>query len=346
VTARQSAASRPPDTDSAASDAKGRLLILSESDDPHALRIREVAASRGYDVYIWDSSRVHTDLPVALMPDGSARIHALNAKDEVRVIEGLSGRDIVLLRRLPRPEQPDGPNRPALERTFSHFIQGFMLLLCEATRMEPNFLCSFRSERKLYQLQIAARVGLHLPDTVAGNDAVAAMRLFDSQKRVCFKPIKAEGWISPNGRPAMMPTRRIDAHELHQSTLLGFPGIFQSALEKDFEVRAIITSRRVLAARQKLKEVHDTTEIDWRLAPERFERSMIEFPADTLVSARRLLSELGLIFGIFDFAICNERWYFLEVNPFGNFLNLLPGMEASCVEAILESLENSDRIIT
>ena len=36
----------------------------------------------------------------------------------------------------------------------------------------------------------------------------------------------------------------------------------------------------------------------------------------------KALRSLELEFGIFDFCLEQDKWYFLEVNPFGNFLNM------------------------
>lgn len=329
----------PPHPDAAVPRSLSRLLILGSADDPHVLRIREAAAQKFYAVHIWDSARVHIDMPVAILPDGSLRMQALTPGGVMAPIEDFSRRDIVLLRRLPPPKHAESVNTPALERSFSHFIQGLMLQLGETTRMYPDFLASLRCERKLHQFQKARQAGLDLPDTVIGNDAECASRLFERHRDVCFKPLKAEGWIGPTGRSAIMPTRRISADQLDVDSVRGFPGIFQSLVAKEAEVRAVITAQSAFAVQQAPKDTTATDEVDWRLNPQHFQRSVVEIPTATVQASRRLLDALGLNFGIFDFAVCNRRWYFLEVNPFGNFLNFSPETDCLGVDMILESLE-------
>lgn len=322
-----------------------RALLIADVDDPHAGALRSKLAVDGFECFIWDTNRINNDLPLYVERDGSLFLSALDQEGEIRTIQGFTKRNPVILRRLPPPVQPKSPNLKAMEQSFTHFIQGVVLQLCAQSTMVSKFRSVFLCERKLFQLYAARQADLFIPDTIIGNNAAAARMLNKGGADICFKPLKAESWISANGRSAVMPTRRIEVSQLEDASVRRFPGIFQQAIRKEAEVRAVISQERIIATRFHLQDdFPNNAEIDWRLIEaNKLVRTMVNLPDKVTDGARRLLNILDLDFGVFDFCVSDNCWYFLEVNPFGNFLGMHPEADiegvdliASCVKRRLE----------
>ena len=318
-----------------------RALFIAEFDDPHVIALRKELTKYKFKCFVWDSSRIHTDLPVYMNLDKLLCLKAVNEDGAIETLSNFSKHDLVILRRLPPPVQPDGPNVKAMEHTFRHFIQGMAFHLNQQTTMTPRYHSTIACERKLFQYFAASQVKMPLPDTIIGNDADAAAALFEDGAKVCFKPLKAEGWVGPNGRPAMMPTRRIERHELDDNSVRRFPGIFQREIEKTSEARALVSQDSTVAVQftPKSNEL-ENSEIDWRLwEQQKLDKQIIKIPNDILKCSRKLLKKLDLDFGVFDFCIEGNAWYFLEVNPFGNFLGMHPQADVDGIDLITACLK-------
>lgn len=194
-----------------------------------------------------------------------------------------------------------------------------------------------RADVKTVQLAMAQRVGLDVPDTLVSNEPEDIRAFLDRYADVIYKPLKPYVW-KEGGRRFATYTARVSPRDLPSDGLIRTcPGIYQRRVPKQYEVRAQFFGDTCLAARIDSSRL-PLGELDWR-----YQQSAdacagrIELPAEVFAGCRRLMRELGIVSGGFDFIVTPEdQWNFLEVNEAGQFLFLerwcpdIPMLDAFC----------------
>lgn len=173
---------------------------------------------------------------------------------------------------------------------------------------------------KPYQLATAARCGLAVPETVVGTQPAAAQELADRHgDRVVVKALSrgATGFVTAGdrsgwSRPAHLTQQRID---------------------KAYDVRLTIVDGDGFAVRI------DSQHLDWRADPDQCRYQLVDIPAAISAPVGHLLTTLRLRFAALDFAVDHAgRWWFLEVNPNGQWLWLEHATGAPISRAIATAL--------
>ena len=164
---------------------------------------------------------------------------------------------------------------------------------------------------KAYQLRVAQRVGLRIPDTIMTNDADAARAFVDRHAgRVVHKVVKTprDRFV---GTKKWHPDDEAELKWLHLT-----PTFFQEQIAAPFELRITIVGRTIFAAEFEVGAgVTDARS----LLDARFEQH--RFPPETEALLLRLMDELGLQYGTIDMKRSADGEYvFLEINPQGQFL--------------------------
>lgn len=168
-----------------------------------------------------------------------------------------------------------------------------------------------RAALKPYQLRVAQRLGLRIPDTLMTNDAEAArafVRKHDG--RVIHKVVK-----SPRDRFAGTKTWN-PADEAELQWLYLTPTFFQEKIVAPWELRITIVGRRVFAAEFPVAAgVSDARRLlDAPFTPH-------QLPRETEALLLKLMDELGLQYSTIDMKRYDDGEYvFLELNPQGQFL--------------------------
>jgi glutathione synthase/RimK-type ligase-like ATP-grasp enzyme len=157
------------------------------------------------------------------------------------------------------------------------------------------------------QLVSAARLSIPVPDTLITNSRDDA-DAFRSRHASCV--FKALTWT--NG--PLIPTRTLTAEDLEDpDALQAAPVIVQEQLPAGSDIRVNIFGEEVYAAAKPV------TTVDGRLEAQLWhEHSLPDALSGQLVE---LLAALGLDYGCVDLRLLPDgRYYFLEVNPAGQFL--------------------------
>ncbi len=175
---------------------------------------------------------------------------------------------------------------------------------------------------KIYQLEIARKCGLIIPETIVTNDPTKALefsknhhgkiiyKLIDSRSGLCF-PL----YELPRSIPTM-PFRESDHEHLDQVDLCLH--LFQERIEKVSDLRITIVGSSIFAA--EIKSQSEGKLLDWRTHPD---LPIISFKLAEKVkeSCLLLMQRLGLSFAALDFCLDkNGNCIFLEINPDGQFL--------------------------
>ncbi len=155
---------------------------------------------------------------------------------------------------------------------------------------------------KPYQLMLATRCGLRVPETVITNVRPVAT-VFAARRggEVVVKPMsrKVPALVTVDDRSGW--TRAIH--------------LTQQRINTTRHVRLTVVDGGVYAARI------DSPHLDWRTDVQRCRYQPVDTPADIAGPVRELLGLLRLRFAALDFAIDRDgRWWFLEANPNGQWL--------------------------
>jgi len=197
-------------------------------------------------------------------------------------------------------------------------------VLCGLSAPMVNDMFSMiRAESKAYQLSVARRLGLRLPETLISNRA-APIHAFAGQHPALITKMLATAEVrTGSGESAAMPTSAVTAEDLVglEASLSLSPATFQRRLDKKLEVRAAVVGDRVLAAAVDSQQIPEA-EVDWRqgsdVLMDRFEP--IELPAALCASLVRLHRVLDLQYGGVDLILTpDDEWVFLETNPAGEW---------------------------
>lgn len=191
-----------------------------------------------------------------------------------------------------------------------------------AFRVNPRVSIE-RAQSKALQLRLAREVGLAIPPTLITNDPARIRQFIDANRATgtVYKRLSTVGWRGESGQFETYATV-IDAESLPDDDVLRLaPGIFQRRIPRDHEVRITFFGDFAVAVRIA-GDSYPNDEVDWRgRGVEDHALSPASVPEPLLARCRRLMRDLGIVFGCFDFIVTEAGEHvFLEVNETGQFL--------------------------
>ena len=178
---------------------------------------------------------------------------------------------------------------------------------------------TYKAEIKPYQLYIARKLGFDVPNTVVTNTA-HRHDMLGTEESVIIKTLDPV-ILQKDSQEAFIYTNSVDSEELLKSDISGAPVILQEALIPKVDVRVTVVDDAVFAVdiRQNGKGIDG----DWRLEKDNVEYTAIDLPPEIRDRCTALVRELGLKFGGIDLAIHDGKYFFLEINPTGEWAWLL-----------------------
>jgi glutathione synthase/RimK-type ligase-like ATP-grasp enzyme len=167
--------------------------------------------------------------------------------------------------------------------------------------------------QKPYQLALAQSVGLAVPDTLITNDPAAVLNFREGHPNgVIHKQFVArlETWRE---------TRALQDADLdHIATVKAAPVQFQERIAAVAEVRAIVVGDEIFAGAALFAGLPYGHDIRMNMDAT---YTRFALPPDIADKLHQLVRKLGLIYGAIDLLLTSEgRFFFLEINPAGQFL--------------------------
>lgn len=202
------------------------------------------------------------------------------------------------------------------------------------------------ANNKPLQLQAALASCLTIPETIISNDPSEIRNFVKYSGRVIHKPLQPAAWVGSKGEYLTF-TSIVSLDDIDDAgdTLSLSPGIFQTYVEKAFEVRVVFMGDQAFAAKIDARNKGESM-IDWRLAylyGSGLPIEPISLPREVHDRCRDLMSRLGLVFGCFDFCVQPDGHYvFLEVNPMGQFLWMDRHPAFALLSAFCDFLQSQD----
>lgn len=291
------------------------VLILASEHDPSADAMVLALQERETEVHRVDLSWFPAQLSMTAWLRGSHWRGHLRTAHRVIDLETITA----VWYRSPRAFQPpDGLStveRSHLIAEAKYGIGGVLAALPVLWVNHPHR--SAAAAYKPYQLALALRCGLRVPDTLITNEA-AAVRAFAAEGATVTKMLGAVS-IVEEGHRKFAHTKVLDAADL--ADLRGVEHTthqFQRWASKAHEARIIVIGDRVNAF-----TIHAGSAagfIDWRTDYDTNTYAVTEPPAEVTTGVRSLLRELGLVYAALDFVVDPAgAWQLLEINPVGQY---------------------------
>ena len=248
----------------------------------------------------------------------------------------------VLLRRPEKPFRFAETNKPSpatmryITDQWHSFMSGLESIPDVLWINEPhknNF-----AEMKINQLVLAEKIGFRIPKTCITN----SKRELVTFAEFCDNKIITKALHSPliqdNEKEFFVFSNRVsDFSNINEEELSLSPVIFQEEIQNKIDHRVTVVGSSCFSAKITYE---DKSVLDWRMIKDSIHIKPCSLPSDITEKCISYVSEFGLVFGAIDLIKSNDEYYFLEINPNGEWGWLQKDVGFPIAESI------ADRLIT
>lgn len=231
--------------------------------------------------------------------------------------------------------QPDLTTIEQLYRTqWTAFIKN--LVYFENVLWMNNPTMTYKAENKLLQLKVAKELGLHIPDTIVTN---SNKRFQDTDKMIVMKSIDT-ALFKKSGQEAFVYTNVMSERDLMSANLTSLPIMTQEFLNPKIDIRVTIVGEEIFAV--KILKENCGIEGDWRMHREGIVFESFDLPKEISEVLLKLNQRFNLKYSAIDLAISKGKYYFVEINPTGEWAWLVDNAGISIDQSICNMLEGGN----
>lgn len=195
---------------------------------------------------------------------------------------------------------------------WSSFIRN--LVVFENAKWINHPVKTYCAENKLYQLQCAQNIGLPTPKTFVGNKLPEGIML---TSKYIVKSLDTALFYD-GSQEYFTYSSVVGGNELAESNIKDAPIILQEFLEDKRDIRVTVIGDKLFPI--GITKNGENIYGDWRKNTKECLQYKPELlPDDVSNDIMKLMRELGLSFGGVDLAFSNGKYYFIEVNPTGEW---------------------------
>jgi len=215
---------------------------------------------------------------------------------------------------------------------WAAFMQN--LALFDDARWYNNPASTYGAEHKAVQLYEAARIGMRVPATLVTN-APSHEDVCLSGRQCAVKGLDTV-MVREAGDEMFGFTTFASQTDCDDPAWTSAPTVFQEAIRDKTDVRVTVIDDRVFAAEVLVagKGVTD----DWRLHKRSAQFARHDLPEEVSKQCVELVAALGLRYGGIDLALSGDAYYFLEINPTGEWAWLVDAAGLPIDEAVADAL--------
>jgi ATP-grasp ribosomal peptide maturase len=313
-------------------------LVLTHPFDPTADYVVSELNRRGEPVFRCDPGEFPRRLTVTARLDDQGTSWAGSLRLPEREVS-LSDVGCAYYRRPTGFDLPAGMSEQVRRWSAAEARMGLGGVLSALPRWLNHPAATASAEYKPLQLAHARACGLAVPPTLVTNDPAAAAKFVADVGRAVYKPFTPAG-ITEGDVHRTVFTTPVTVADLDDS--IRFTAhLLQAWVEKRYEVRLTVVDGTCLGAR--IDAGSEAAAVDWRADPEALIYTPIDAPATVRDGVRALMARLRLRFGCFDFAVSRDgRWWFLEVNPNGQWAWIEDATGLPIAAALADALTRED----
>jgi glutathione synthase/RimK-type ligase-like ATP-grasp enzyme len=227
------------------------------------------------------------------------------------------------------------PNLPVEEQLFRTQWTAFLrnLSVFDSALWVNNPDATFKAENKILQLIVAKNIGLPCPNTIVTNSSNVEI---DEKKDYIVKSLDS-AILRFEDKEAFVYSNRVKGGEIKDSYLNLAPIILQDYISPKIDIRVTVIGHTVYAVRI-LKEGKGV-EGDWRSYKNDIDFIPFLLPDDVSGNCISLVKALGLSFGGIDLIESDGNFYFIEINPTGEWAWLVNAADLKIFKGICDYLE-------
>ncbi len=190
-----------------------------------------------------------------------------------------------------------------------------MMLFDDAVWMNHP-AATYQAESKPYQLRRAAKLGLNVPPTLVTNDPTADMPSLVGD-RIALKSVDTV-LLQDEHNQYFGYTSLVDWSSCADEHFHLAPATCQTIIAAKLDLRVTVVGERLWC--DAITDRNGGIDGDWRVRP-KIELSYTNFdlPTEVADSCRLLIRDLGLRYGAIDLAFSGDRYWFIEINPTGEW---------------------------
>ncbi len=211
---------------------------------------------------------------------------------------------------------------PYVQEDSWFFTNGLLELVGDSTVWISHPENIRKAENKIFQLKIALRCNLKIPNTVIGNSPDEVKQMDEVYKnnnnRLIVKPLR-------HGRFGLKEATKIFHTSVFpavwtEGEITACPIIVQERIPKKRDIRVTIIGDQIFSVGINTVGFSDKTQLDWRRAIDEVEYDEIILPDTISNKLIDMLKIMGLSFGAFDLIETPDgEFLFLEINPNGQW---------------------------
>ena len=224
-------------------------------------------------------------------------------------------------------------NEQLYRSQWSSFIRN--LISFDKAKWINHPVSTYQAENKMYQLKCAKEIGLNVPKTYIGN--VLSQHISSCTNYIVKSLDTALFYI--DSQELFTYSSIVNGEELLDANIKDAPIILQECLEDKQDLRVTVVGDKLfsISITNKGKNIYG----DWRkISKNDLVYKEINLPKDIATKILKLMKQLGLVFGGVDLAVMDNKYYFIEVNPTGEWGWLSSGSDIPVDKAIVDELTN------
>ena len=312
------------------------ILIIGDLEDPHVSKIYSLLKKKGEHPIVLNPFKGSENSISYTYDPLSIRIKAQGNSIEIKKIKSVWWRLKPNLNSIPETQE-EFERTKFINREWQLTLEPLKHFLKECfwiNRREVDALC----RNKPYQLNLAKDEGFKIPKGIISNNSNDVQERIGGFKQVVYKPLSY--YIVPPDRILYSSIMTKAEVKLKVNNIKQAPCIFQEYIDKDFELRITIVGQKVFPIKIQSQQ-NNASKFDWRKDQINVDYEIFDLPVRIEQKLLNLHKRFEIFFGAYDFIVDPQgEYYFLEVNPAGQWLWMEEIVNLNISESIVEALMN------
>ena len=243
----------------------------------------------------------------------------------------------VYFRRGVYPREAFTPLHSADEQLVRTHRSAFMrnLMLFDSCLWINHPAATYKAEHKALQLAAAKQMGFAVPRTVITNHASGVRLVAQGDSQVAIKGLDTV-IVRQDDMETFGYTTLMETTDAELAYLASAPLVAQEALTDKLDLRVTVVGDKAFCS--SVEHQGQPIQGDWRLAKSCASFRPYILPKGIATKCVQLTQHLGLVFGAIDLAIQDGTYYFLEINPTGEWAWLVDQSNLPIDQAIAAAL--------
>lgn len=320
-------------------------LIITSKDDPHADFIIQKWLSDYKDIKV-QPIRLNTEdflKNIDLTINNFSSDFHISIKDSNK---SFSHHDIysVWFR---RPKKINIPKEMESIHDFvlsesQNILDGLYYLLSDKLWLNhPKYLREYSN--KILQIKIANHIGFNMLNTIVSNNVKNVVNFFNINQDICIKSLR-QPYLDIHEKRYPLLTKIIDKEMFNSlnDDIETMPSQYQHYIKKDYDVRVTVIGDIIFAFAIYSQE-HPKSCIDFRGVSSGLVHKKISLDKDLENKIIDFMKIQNLNFSALDFIVSNEKFYFIENNPNGQWLWLELETGVNISDTMIKKLSGINR---